>query len=101
MAYKYNYKGASALWDKYYDLCVEPWTCGDTEKQEARRDFLRALTHGEDVTIYTDYVQECLDNIRPVEDAKSRCYDFELEKKYTDLIEELTDFYGLYGIIRA
>ena len=54
---KYNYKKASELFKKYFDLCVDPWTLTDTEKQEGRRYFLRAVTRqNEDLSDIIDFI---------------------------------------------
>ena len=89
---KYNYKGAAALWDEYYTLCVDPWELGDTEKQQERRYFMRAITRGEDIAIYTNHITETIEEMRPVKDAKSRCFDFKYENDLNELKARIERF---------
>lgn len=89
---KYNYKSASELWDKYYDLACDPWTFGDVEKQQERRYFMRAVTRCEDIKLYTDYIQMLIEEARPVEDAKSRCFDFKYERELEELKQSIILF---------
>ena len=90
---KYNYKKAAALWDQYYNLCVDPWTLGDVERQRERRAFMRAVTRHIDIKLYIDYIYELIDEARPAEGIKSRCFDFERENALEDLISDIKLFY--------
>ena len=90
---KYNYKGAAALWNEYFDLCVCDMSFCGQEKQQERRQFMRTITRkSEDIKIYLDYITEQIENARPVKDAKSRCFDFESEKQLEQLKLKLLDF---------
>lgn len=90
---KYNYKVAAALWDEYFDLCVCDMSFCGQEKQQERRQFMRTITRkDEDIKIYLDYITEQIENARPVEGVKSRCFDFESEKQLEQLKLKLLDF---------
>lgn len=89
---KYNYKGAAALWDDYFDLCVCDMSFCGQEKQQERRQFMRAITHNEDIKIYLDYITESISDARPVEGAKSRCFDFEYERQLEELKHKIVIF---------
>ena len=90
---KYDYTGAAALYKRFYDLCVDPFT--DTDAiQEDRRLFMRELTRGGDMKIWIDYINESLDDLRPVETAKSRVYDFEFMNQFRQLITDIKAFRG-------
>lgn len=91
---KYNYTGAAALWDRYYDTICDPWTLGTYEKQTERRIFMHELTRG-NFSEYIDYVKQEIEYILPSKEAKSRCFDFELIKQYEDLITEMRSFKGV------
>ena len=41
---KYDYTGAAALWDRFYNLCFNPWDLDNQQRQ--RREFLRDITRG-------------------------------------------------------
>lgn len=96
---KYNYKNAAKIWDRYYNLCIDNWSCGDSEKQQARRDFMRCLTRKTDLDVYIDYIREQIDYIKPIPGAKSRIYDFEYEKQLEELIQDIENFYNTTVII--
>ena len=42
----YNYKKAAEIWNHFYLLICEPWEFDETERQQTRRYFMRALTRG-------------------------------------------------------
>ena len=89
---KYNYKKASEVFKRFYDLCVDPWTLSDSEKQQDRRNFMRALTHGykEDIEMYLDFIKEEKECVCvPVEGVKSRMWDFDLMREYDNLINDI------------
>ena len=88
---KYNYTGASDLFKLYFDTMVDPWELDENERRQARRDFMRDVTRG-DISQYINYIDECLEDVRPVEDAKSRCFDFELMRDYEQVKQALIDF---------
>lgn len=92
---KYDYAGAAALWDEYYDKCCDPWTLGSDEKQEERRYFMYAMTRRVDLDLYINYINELIDYIKPAEGLKSRCFDFEAEKEYTTIIDKIKSFSGV------
>ena len=91
---KYNYKKASELFKKDFDLCVDPWTLTDTEKQEGRRFFLRAVTRqNEDLSDIIDFIENERDCVCvPCPSDKSQVWDFDEMRKYNDLIEEIRNF---------
>lgn len=89
---KYNYKGAAALWQEYFDLCVCDMSFGGVEKQQERRYFMRAITHNEDIKIYLNYIDENIADARPVEGVKSRCFDFNYERELEALKRKLVLF---------
>ena len=91
---KYDYKTASEIFSEYYNLVVDPRTLSDDEIQKGRRDFMRALTR-HDSKLYTDYLREEIENYRPVDDAKSKCFDFDYERKIEDLINKMENFGGV------
>ena len=97
---KYNYTGAAALWDEYYNLCCDPWTLGRDERQLERRYFMRAVTHHVDIKEYIDYIYELIDDARPIEEAKSRCFDFEYERELEDMIWKIKSFYSKQEIVK-
>lgn len=88
---KYNYTGAGELWERFYNAMVDPWTLDENERRQARRDFLHDVTRGE-VAQYVDYINEYLENVRPVDDAKSRYYDFELIRGCEEIRQAIIDF---------
>lgn len=87
----YNYRGASDLFWNYYNTMVDPWELDENERRTERREFMRCVTRG-DISQYLDYVNECLEAVRPVADAKSRCFDFELMRDYEQVKQALIDF---------
>ena len=87
---KYNYKKASDLFNKYFDMCCDPWTVTEDEKRCYRREFMWSVTRGE-VSEYIDYIKEQIQNVCRPYDIHG-CYDFQLEKQYTDLIDEIVNF---------
>ena len=91
---KYNYLKADKLFKKYFDLCVDPWTLTDTEKQEGRRYFLRAVTRqNEDISDIIDFIENERDCVCiPCPSDKSQVWDFDEMRKYNDLIEEIRNF---------
>ena len=90
---KYNYKGAAALWDEYLDLCICDMSFCGQEKQQERRQFMRTITRkDEDIKLYLDYITEQIENARPVEGAKSRCFDFKLENDLNELKAKIERF---------
>ena len=92
---KYNYTKAAAIFEKHYNLCCDPWTLGSDEKQQERRNFMRALTrHDKDyIKLYTDFIQETKHDVcEPWPGAKSRVYDFDLMREYDELINEIENF---------
>ena len=91
---RYDYTGAAALVDEYYDLLVDPWELDENEKRQERREFMRNITRG-DKKLYTDYARQCIIDYRPIEDAKSRCYDFEYERQIESLIDKIDSFGGI------
>ena len=88
---RYNYTGASDLFKLYYETRVDPWELDENERRTERREFMRCVTRG-DIKQYLDYVNECLEDVRPVADAKSRCYDFELMRDYEQVKQAIIDF---------
>ena len=93
---KYNYKGAAALWDKYYNTFCDPWTFDTIERQQERRHFLRFLTRDikAEKKLYIDFINNDILECRPVKDAKSRCFDFEAEREKETIKQEIIDFKG-------
>lgn len=90
---KYNYKGVAALWDEYFDLCVCDMSFCGQEKQQERRQFMRTITRkDEDIKLYLDYITEQIENARPVEGVKSRCFDFEYERQLEELKYKIVNF---------
>ena len=90
---KYNYKKASEIFRKFFDLCCDPWTLSDDEKQQERRLFMRELTRKEDMTNYLDYIQETKECVCiPFENAKSKVWDFDLMREYDSLAAEIANF---------
>lgn len=92
---KHNYVKAKALYEKYYNMVCDPWTMGDTEYQQERRIFMRAVTHNikEDIKLYTDYIREEKHYVcEPYPDAKSKVWDFDLMREYDALVEEIENF---------
>jgi len=83
---KYNYKSAATLWDAFFLIACDPWTFSPEEKQKARREFMRAVTR-DDVQQYLDFLAELRDEARPVEDAKSRCYNLTYERQIEVLMD--------------
>lgn len=60
---KYNYKKASAIWDKLTGITFDMGDYFATdERQENRRYFLRGLTRG-DVNVIADYINYITDFI--------------------------------------
>lgn len=96
---KYNYTGAAALWTEYCNICCEPWQLSRDEWQKERRQFMRAVTRHIDIKLYIDYIYELIDEARPVETAKSRCYDFKYENDLENLIWKIKTFYK-NGVIK-
>jgi len=90
---KYDYTGAAALWNKYYNLCIDDMSFCGQEKQQERRYFMRAVTRHIDIKLYIDFIYELIDSARPLEDQKSRVYDFEYERALEALIWEIKTFY--------
>ena len=88
---KYNYTGAAALWDEYYNIVCDPWTLASDEKQKERRCFMRSITRG-DCKQYINYIDEMIEEARPIQDAKSRCYDFEYEKELEKIKHKIFTF---------
>ena len=89
----YNYKEASELYNDYFTQFCDPWVFDRREKQEARREFLRAFTRrNSDRNIYIDYAKEWLEECKPYEGAKSKVYDFELIKSCESIIERMENF---------
>ena len=43
---------------------------------------------------WVDYINESLDDLRPVETAKSRVYDFEFMEQFRQLITDIKSFRG-------
>ena len=89
---RYNYTSAAALWDEYYNLCIDPWTISSNERQQERRQFMYNLTRGIDKQIYIDYIKECIIDYRPIEGAKSRVFDFEYERQMQNIINKIETF---------
>ena len=92
---KYNYTGAAALWTRFFYTVSDPWDLDNTEKQKARRDFMRALTRRDGLKMYIDIIYDRIDDARPLETAKSRVYDFNYEKELENLIYSLKTFEGV------
>lgn len=91
---KYNYAGAAALWDEYFDLCIcDMGFCGTDEAQQERRFFMRTITRkDEDIKLYLDCIKERIEDIKPIDGLKSRCFDFESEKQLEQLKLKLLNF---------
>ena len=92
---KYNYVKASKVYEKMFNLCVDPWELDDREKQEERRRFMYALTrkNKEFLQPYLEYIIECRICVcEPYPNAKSRCWDFDKMREYNALIEEIENF---------
>lgn len=87
---RYNYKGAAALWSEYFNLAVA-YPLDDNERQAARREFMRGVVQG-DSKQYTDYIKELIEEARPVEGSKSRCFDFEYENELESLRRRIFTF---------
>lgn len=89
----YNYKKASEIFKRFFDLCVDPWTLTDTEKQQNRREFMWCLTRKADMSNYLEYIEEVKENVCvPCEGMKSRMWDFDSMREYDSLIEEIKNF---------
>lgn len=88
---RYNYTRAGEIWSEFYNTMVDPWELDENERRQARRNFMHDLTRG-DGSQYIKYIDESLDCIRPVDDAKSRCYDFELMRDYEQVKQLIIDF---------
>ena len=89
----YNYKKASDVYRKFIDLCVDPWTLTDEEKQKDRREFMWCLTRGEDMSNYLEYIEETRECVCiPCEGLKSRMWDFDMMRKFDALIQEIKNF---------
>lgn len=94
-ATKYNYKKASEIFERFYDLCCDPWTMGDDEKQTERRCFMRALTRKDEELIktYTDYADDTKHYVcDPHPSDKSKVWDFEQMREYDELINDIVNF---------
>ena len=89
---KYNYKGAAALWDEYYNLCCDPWDLCGIDIQQERRYFMRAVTRHIDIKVYIDHIYGLIDDARPVDGVKSRCFDFEYERQLENIIYKIKTF---------
>lgn len=92
---KYNYKKASEVFERFYNLCCDPWTLGSDEKQQERRNFMRALTrdYKEDKEMYVNYIKEEKECVCvPVEGVKSRMWDFDLMREYDSIIDAIVSF---------
>ena len=94
---KYDYKGAAALWDEYETTCICDPHFDGYERRTERREFLRALTHNDPMykKMIVDFILENIENARPVEDAKSRCYDFIYEREQKQIMQKVIDFKGV------
>ena len=90
---KYDYTGAAALWSEFYNLACDPWDFDTLERQQIRREFMRAVTRHTDIKVYIDHLYELIDMARPVPDAKSRCYDFDYERGLENMIYNIKTFY--------
>ena len=89
----YNYKKASEIYQRFFDLCCDPWTLSSEEKQRERRNFMHTLTRKEDATIYINYIEEEKDYVCvPCEGLKSRMWDFDSMREYDSLIDEIRNF---------
>ena len=95
---KYNYTGAAALWDEYYNLCIDDFSFGDKEKQQERRHFMRAVTRHIDIKLYIDFIYETIDDLQPLETAGRRYWDFNYERRLEDLIYKIKSFQGVKSI---
>jgi len=91
---RYNYKGASDLFKRYYDLACDPWQLTGDEKQAERRQFMHAVTRRNGIKLYIDFLYYLIDEARPCEDQKSRCFDFDYERQLENLIYEIKTFKG-------
>lgn len=92
---KFNYVKARKLYEKYFNLVCDPWTMGDTELQQDKRMFMRAVTHKivEDIKLYTDYIKEEKHYVcEPYPNAKSKVWDFDMMREYDALIDEIVNF---------
>ena len=89
----YNYKEAGRIYDKYHDMFCDPYQFDRYENQRYRRIFMRELTRGSDMQEYIDYAEEVKDQLcYPYPNAKSKCYDFELEKECDAIIDQIKSF---------
>lgn len=90
---KYNYQAAAELWDRYNDLCVCDMSLCGLEMQRTRRQFMHDVTRRENLKIYIDYVYYTIDELKPIDSAKSRVFDFEYERALEQLIYDIKILY--------
>lgn len=90
----YNYTKAAKIFDDMFNLCCNPWTLSDDEKQQARRDFMRALTRGDADAIksFIDFVTDEKTAVCSYETEKTRFYDFDMMREYDDIINAIKNF---------
>ncbi len=55
---KYDYKGASVIWNEFYTLVCEPWEFDENERQQTRRYFMRTLTRKKGFGQFLDVIKE-------------------------------------------
>lgn len=92
---KFNYTKASKIWDEFFDLCGDPWTTGDEEKQQERRLFLRVLTRKikSEIETYIDFIKDEKHYVcEPYPNDKSKVWDFDLMRQYDSLIAKIENF---------
>jgi hypothetical protein len=91
---KYNYKKASDIFKRYYELICNPWDFDDNERQTTRRGFMRALTrHDMDyLKLFVNCIEDEKRNVCITETNTSRFYDFDMMKIYNQLISDIINF---------
>ena len=91
---KYNYKKASEIYKAYFDTFCDCWNDTKEEIRKERRTFMRSLTrlNKSDIDFYIKFALQVIEEMRPIEDAKSRCYDFEYEREAEKIIDDIRNF---------
>ena len=91
---KFNYCLAGDIFADFFNLCIDPWTLGTDEKQKERREFMRALTRGDEkyIQLYLDYIEEEKNIVCKYDTGTSKYFDFDLMKEYDAIIKAIKTF---------
>ena len=84
-------KRAMELFNKYAELSEAERYFSAEEIELCKNNFVRNLLDNEK-QVYIDYLNQQIEELKPIDDAKNRVFDFGLIAEYEQLINDIERF---------